>query len=542
MNAASLSPASREDALARMQSGELDVLVVGGGVVGAGAALDAASRGLRTALVEAADWASGTSSRSSKLIHGGLRYLEMLDFHLVREALRERGLLLNHVAPHLVHPVAFLYPLRHRGWERLYAGSGIALYDLLAKGSQGLGVHRHRHLSRRAALLVAPALRPDALVGAIEYYDAQVDDARFTMTLARTSATYGAMVATRSRVSGFERSGTRITGARIQDLENGRTLIVRAKVVISATGVWSGDTQALADVDDPLRVRASKGAHLVVRRERLQLSTGLIIRTEQSVLFVIPWGAFWLIGTTDTDYDADRDRPLATREDVDYLLEHVNSVLATPLGRDDIVGVYAGLRPLLDGGADATAKLSREHAVSQPLPGLVVVAGGKFTTYRVMAEDAVDRAVTQLGRGVPSSRTRDVVLVGGDDYAATWTARSRMAAESGLDGAWIEHLIHRYGSLTPEVLDVVGQQPSLAAPLEGSGQYLMGEISYAVTHEGALHLEDVLARRTHVSIETTDHGAAAARRVAAVMAPLLGWGAERLGEEIANYDSSVASW
>jgi glycerol-3-phosphate dehydrogenase len=543
MNAASLSPASREDALARMQSGELDVLVVGGGVVGAGTALDAASRGLRTALVEAADWASGTSSRSSKLIHGGLRYLEMLDFHLVREALRERGLLLNHVAPHLVHPVAFLYPLRHRGWERLYAGSGIALYDLLAKGSKGLeGVERHRHLSRRTALLVAPALRPDALVGAIEYYDAQVDDARFTMTLARTAATYGAMVATRSRVSGFERTGTRITGARIQDLESGRTLNVRAKAVISATGVWSGDTQAMADVDDPLRVRASKGAHLVVRRDRLQLSTGLIIRTEQSVLFVIPWGAFWLIGTTDTDYDADRDRPLATGDDVDYLLEHVNSVLATPLGRGDVVGVYAGLRPLLDGGADASAKLSREHAVSQPLPGLVVVAGGKFTTYRVMAEDAVDRAATQLGRGVPSSRTRDVVLVGGDDYAATWAARSQMAAESGLDGAWIEHLIQRYGSLTTEVLDVMVQQPSLAAPLEGSGRYLLGEVSYAVTHEGALHLEDILARRTHVSIETTDHGAAAAREVGAVMAPLLGWGAERLREEIAIFDSSVPSW
>jgi glycerol-3-phosphate dehydrogenase len=526
-----------------MQTDELDVLVVGGGVVGAGAALDAASRGLRTALVEAADWASGTSSRSSKLIHGGLRYLEMLDFHLVREALRERGLLLNHLAPHLVQPVAFLYPLRHRVWERLYAGSGIALYDLLATGSGGLsGLHHHRHLSRHAVLRDAPALRHDALIGAIEYSDAQVDDARFTMMLARTAATKGALVANRARVSGFERSGERVSGARILDLESGRTLSVHAKVVISATGVWSGETQAMADVADPLRVRSSKGAHLIVPRSRLALSTGLITRTERSVLFVIPWGDFWIIGTTDTDYDADKERPMANADDVEYLLAHVNSVLATPLRREDIVGLYAGLRPLLDGGADATAKLSREHAVSQPRPGFVVVAGGKYTTYRVMAENAVDRAATQLDRVVPASRTRDVVIVGGDDWMKTWDSRHQLAADSGITVTWIEHLLHRYGSLTPEVLDVISDDRSFAAPLEGSEHYLKGEISYAVTHEGALHLEDVLARRTHVSIQTTDHGARAARHVGDVIAPLLGWGPERLHDELANFDASVEAW
>jgi glycerol-3-phosphate dehydrogenase len=544
VNVTRLSPSTRRDALAAMESrGELDVLVIGGGVVGAGTALDAATRGLTTALVEAADWASGTSSRSSKLIHGGLRYLEMLDFHLVREALRERGLLLHRLAPHLVQPVAFLYPLTHRVWERAYAGSGIALYDLMARGSGELaGMHHHRHLSRRAALRSAPVLRPDALIGAIEYYDAQVDDARFTMMLARTAAAHGALVANRALVTGFERSGARVTGARITDLETGRVVSVRAKVVISATGVWSGDTQALAEVSDPLRVRASKGAHLIVPRRRLDLSTGLITRTERSVLFVIPWGEFWIIGTTDTDYHADLARPLATADDVDYLLAHVNSVLTTPLRRDDIVGVYAGLRPLLDGGADATAKLSREHAVSQARPGLVVVAGGKFTTYRVMAEDAVDRAVTQLGRAVPASRTRDVVIVGGDDWTTTWDSRRQMATDAGISVEWVEHLLGRYGSLTTEVLDVISTDRSLAAPLEDSKQYLMGEVCYAVTHEGALHLGDVLARRTHVAIQTLDHGSRAARHVGDVMARLLEWTPERLGDELASYDSCVESW
>jgi glycerol-3-phosphate dehydrogenase len=541
---ADLSPSSRRDALAAMEGSQLDVLVIGGGVVGAGTALDAATRGLTTALVEGADWASGTSSRSSKLIHGGLRYLEMLDFHLVREALRERGLLLHRLAPHLVRPVPFLYPLTHRVWERAYAGSGIALYDLLAKGAGGPdGTRRHRHLSRSAALRAAPALRRDALIGAIEYYDAQVDDARFTMMLARTAASHGALVANRTRVIAVERSGDRVTGARVTDMESGRTFSVRARVVISATGVWSGETQALADVEDPLRVRASKGVHLIVPRSRLQLSTGLITRTERSVLFVIPWGDFWIIGTTDTDYDADKDRPLATAADVDYLLAHVNSVLAAPLMREDIVGVYAGLRPLLDGGADATAKLSREHTVSQPRPGLVVVAGGKFTTYRVMAEDAVDRAVTQLGREVPASGTRDVVIVGGDDWTSTWEARGALAADSGLSIERIEHLLRRYGSLTPQVLDAMREDESLATPLGESGEYLKGEVSYAVTHEGALHIDDVLERRTHVAIETPDHGSSAARHVAAVMAPLLEWGPERIEEELAKYDSTAApSW
>lgn len=362
MRTATLGPAERAEALAAMAERELDVLVVGAGVVGAGTALDAATRGLSTGLVEARDWASGTSSRSSKLIHGGLRYLEMLDFALVREALKERGLLLERLAPHLVKPVPFLYPLQHKGWERLYAGSGVALYDAMSVSSgHGRGLPVHRHLSRRRALRVAPALKKDALVGALQYYDAQMDDARYVATLVRTAAGYGAQVANRARVIGFLREGERVVGARVEDVEAGGEYEVRAKQVVNATGVWTDDTQALIGERGQFHVRASKGIHLVVPKDRIHSSTGLILRTEKSVLFVIPWGRHWIIGTTDTDWDLDKAHPAASSADIDYLLEHVNSVLATPLSRDDVQGVYAGLRPLLAGESDATSKLARAH-------------------------------------------------------------------------------------------------------------------------------------------------------------------------------------
>src|SRR4051812_10062146 len=298
-----LSPEYRDSALAALAGAELDVLVVGGGVVGAGAALDAATRGLSVGLVEARDFASGTSSRSSKLIHGGLRYLEMLDFRLVAEALQERGLLIQKLAPHLVRPVPFIYPLNHHVWERLYAGAGVALYDTLGLLSgRARGVPHHRHLTRRGARRVFPSLRKDALVGALEYYDAQVDDARHTMFLARTAASYGAHVASRARVTGLLREGERVTGAEVVDLESGREFKVRAKQVVNATGVWTDETQALAGERGQFHVRASKGIHLVVPRDRIRGDSGLILRTEKSVLFVIPWGRHWIIGTTDTDW------------------------------------------------------------------------------------------------------------------------------------------------------------------------------------------------------------------------------------------------
>jgi glycerol-3-phosphate dehydrogenase len=527
-----LSPDYRESALAALAGAELDVLVVGGGVVGAGAALDAVTRGLSVGLVEARDFASGTSSRSSKLIHGGLRYLEMLDFGLVREALRERGLLLTRLAPHLVRPVRFLYPLQHRVWERAYTGAGITLYDAMALHG---GLPRQRHLTRRGALRVCPALRPETLVGAIQYYDAQVDDARHTMFLARTAAAYGAHVVSRASVRGFLREGERVTGVRVQDLEYDKTFEVRAQQVINATGVWTDDIQALVGERGQFHVRASKGIHLVVPRDRIRSSTGMILRTASSVLFVIPWGRHWIIGTTDTDWSLDKAHPAASSTDIDYLLDQVNRVLATPLTRVDVQGVYAGLRPLLSGESESTSRLSREHTVGSPVPGLVVVAGGKYTTYRVMARDAVDACVHGLGRSVPPSCTQSVPLLGADGYPALWNSRRVLAAASGLHVARVEHLLGRYGTLVREVLDLVSADPKLGEPLAGADDYLRAEIVYAAAAEGARHLEDALTRRTRISIETFDRGVAAAPEAASLMAGVLGWTAEQTDREVENY-------
>ncbi|MEU3702083.1 glycerol-3-phosphate dehydrogenase/oxidase [Streptomyces anulatus] len=540
MRTATLGPAERTVALAAMAERELDVLVVGAGVVGAGTALDAATRGLSTGLVEARDWASGTSSRSSKLIHGGLRYLEMLDFALVREALKERGLLLERLAPHLVKPVPFLYPLQHKGWERLYAGSGVALYDAMSVSSgHGRGLPVHRHLSRKHALRVAPALKKDALVGALQYYDAQMDDARFVTELVRTAASYGAQVANAARVTGFLREGERVVGALVKDVESGTEYEIRAKQVVNATGVWTDDTQGLIGERGQFHVRASKGIHLVVPKDRIHSSTGLILRTEKSVLFVIPWGRHWIIGTTDTDWDLDKAHPAASSADIDYLLQHVNSVLNTPLTRDDVQGVYAGLRPLLAGESDATSKLSREHTVAHPAPGLVVVAGGKYTTYRVMAKDAVDEAVHGLDQRVAACVTEDTPLLGAEGYKALWNARARIAARTGLHVARVEHLLNRYGSMTEEILELILADPTLGEPLPAADDYLRAEIVYAASHEGARHLDDVLTRRTRISIETFDRGTRSARLCAELMAPVLGWDEGRIDREVQHYEKRV---
>jgi glycerol-3-phosphate dehydrogenase len=537
MYSAQLGPDHRREALARMARDEFDVVVVGGGVTGCGTALDAASRGLSVALVEQRDFAAGTSSRSSKLIHGGLRYLEQLNFALVFEALRERGLLLNTLAPHLVRPVSFLFPLNHRLWERPYIGSGIILYDL-AGGARS--VPPHRHLTRRGALKLAPALRRDALVGAIRYYDGQVDDARHTMTVARTAALYGAALVTSARVTGFLRAGERVTGVVARDLESGEDFEVRGKQIVNATGVWTDQLQELVG-RGRIRVRASKGIHLVVPRDRIPADTGFAMRTEKSILFVIPWGRHWLIGTTDTDWELDLAHPAASRADIDYLLEHVNGVLSQPLGHEDVEGVYAGLRPLLWGESDETSKLSREHAVTLPAPGLISVAGGKYTTYRVMAKDAVDAAARNLDWGVPSSCTDRTPLVGAPGFRALHNQRHRIAADSGLHVVWIEHLLRRYGSRLHELLALVAQRPELGRPIEGAVDYLCVEAVYAASHEGALHLDDVLTRRTHVSIETWDRGVAAAEPVAHLMGEVLGWDDAVRRREIEHYRARVAA-
>jgi glycerol-3-phosphate dehydrogenase len=533
-----LSPDARRSAIARMANEEFDIVVIGGGATGAGCALDAASRGLSVALVEARDYAAGTSSRSSKLIHGGLRYLEQKDFGLVREALRERGLLLTTLAPHLVHPVPFMFPLEKQ-WEWPYIGAGMILYDTMGGGHTG--VPGFRALGKRKSLRVAPALRDDALIGSFQYFDAQVDDARHTMTVARTAAQYGAAVANNIAVVDFLREGERVTGVVAKDAHSGDEIKVRARQVINATGVWTDDIQHMVGERGKFHVRASKGVHLLIPRDRLQLDTGLILRTEKSVLFVIPWGRHWIVGTTDTDWELDRAHPAASRTDIDYIFEHVNKVLREPLTYEDVEGVYAGLRPLLSEESESTSKLSREHTVAVPVPGLVAVAGGKYTTYRVMAKDAVDAAARSLPRRVPESVTHETPLVGADGYFALRNRTDSLAAETGLHPARIEHLLNRFGSRIFELTAEIASDPKLAEPLPGAEDYLAAEVRHAVTHEGAQHLEDVLTRRTRISIEAWDRGLASAEPAARLMADVLGWDSDTVAREVEIYRGRVAA-
>jgi glycerol-3-phosphate dehydrogenase len=535
-SAARLDPAARAEAWRRLIRDRFDVLVVGGGITGAGVALDAASRGLSTALVEARDIASGTSSRSSKLIHGGLRYLEQLDFGLVREALRERELMLTKLAPHLVHQVPFLYPLTHRAWERPYVGVGMTLYDTVG-GSRSLP--RHRHLTRGAALRLCPALRGDALVGAVRYYDAQTDDARHTLTVARTAAHYGATVRTSTEVVRLVRDAGRVVGAEVRDVETAQTAVVRAAVVLVCAGVWTDQVEALAGTRGRFDVRASKGVHLVVPRDRIASEVGLILRTKVSVLFVIPWGNHWIIGTTDSDWNLDLAHPAASTADIDYLLAHVNRVLAKPLTRQDIEGVYAGLRPLLAGESEVTSRLSREHAVGRPLPGLVTVAGGKYTTYRMMAIDAVTMAAQDLDRAVPDSVTDRLPLLGADGYAALVNQVGELAEMYRLPTWRIRGLLRRYGSLLTEVLDAAADDATLLEPLPAADEYLRAEVRYGATHEAALHLDDLLTRRTRVSIEFPHRGVDSALAAAELVADVLGWDADRIIAEIEVYRARV---
>jgi glycerol-3-phosphate dehydrogenase len=545
MSSSRLTAESRRRALETLEASttphnELDVLVIGGGVTGAGIALDAATRGLSTVVVEAQDWASGTSSRSSKLVHGGLRYLQMLDFHLVHEALTERDRLISFVAPHLVRPVAFLYPLTHRVWERAYVGSGVALYDGLASIAPGKrALPLHKHVSRGGMSRLFPDLAHDAAVGAIQYYDASVDDARLVATLVRTASSYGAQAASRTQVVALSKNSTgSVNGARLVDLETGHEFDVRARHVINATGVWTEETESLAGDTGGLKVLASKGVHIVVPRERVRGKVGLILQTEKSVLFVIPWSRYWIIGTTDTPWTLDPQHPVATAADIDYVLEHANAVLSHPLTRDDIIGTYAGLRPLLQPGTKegtSSAKVSREHTVANPVPGLTVIAGGKLTTYRVMAKDAVDWAIGEnRASGLPSI-TDKLQLLGAEGLEAVRRQSRTWGTRYGWSPATVDHLLHRYGSMLRDLVDACVEDPSLAAPLQEAPAYLRAEIAYAVTHEGAIHLEDVLLHRTRLNYEVADRGLAATPEIADVMAPLLGWDDATKEKELAAY-------
>ncbi|GAB18645.1 glycerol-3-phosphate dehydrogenase [Gordonia effusa NBRC 100432] len=533
---ADLGPAQRVEAWRRLSEEQFDILVVGGGIVGVGAALDAATRGLRVALVEARDIASGTSSRSSKMFHGGLRYLEQLEFGLVREALHERELSLTLLAPHLVKPLPFLYPLTQRFWERPYVSAGLFLYDRMGGAKSVPG---QRHVSRLGALRVAPALKRNSLVGGIRYYDTVVDDARHSLTVARTAAQYGAVVRTSTQVVGFLKEADRVLGAKVRDTETGETTEIRAHCVINAAGVWTDEVQALSKQRGHFRVRASKGVHIVVPRDRIVSETAIILRTTKSVLFVIPWETHWIIGTTDTDWNLDLAHPAATRADIDYILDRVNEVLVSPLTHNDIEGVYAGLRPLLAGEDDDTSSLSREHAVAAVAPGLISIAGGKYTTYRVMAADAVDACNDYIPTRVAPSITQRVPLLGADGYFALINQCEHLGHRFGLHPYRIRRLLNRYGSLVDDVLYYADDDPSLLKPLAAAPQYLRAEFVYAARNEGALHLEDLLARRTRIAIEYNHRGVDCAAEVAELVAPILGWDTQRTAFEVANYVARV---
>ena len=334
-----LNPEQRESAIATLRDEHFDVLVIGGGVNGVGAALDAASRGLKVALIESQDIAAGTSSRSSKLIHGGLRYLEQYDFRLVREALHERELLVSTLCPHLVKPVGFLFPLTEKFKERTYVGAGLALYDALRGFQRSMPFHKH--LSQKQINEIAPSLRPDIILGAIKYFDAQVDDARHTLSVARTAARHGAIIATRVSAESLIREGKRITGVNAKDLVSGKSISIKATVTVMCAGIWSDELHAKFELNAGYNVTMSKGVHIVLPGSAIKSGAGIILKTPVSVLFIIPWADKWIVGTTDTPYTGDRAEPLATREDVDYILDQANRVLTPKLKMEEIIGIYA---------------------------------------------------------------------------------------------------------------------------------------------------------------------------------------------------------
>lgn len=540
MFSSELGPEQRAAAIESLATEEFDILVIGGGVTGAGAVLDAASRGLKVALVEARDIASGTSSRSSKLIHGGLRYLEQYDFKLVREALHERELMVSSLSPHLVKPVGFLYPLHEKLKDRTYVGAGLALYDVLRGFQRALPWHKH--ISGKKIAEIAPSLRSDIVTGAVKYYDAQVDDARHTMTIVRTARRHGAIIATRVEVEDLIKDGKKVIGATVIDTETGKRFKVSAKSVVMCAGIWSDEMHERFGLKAGYGVTMSKGVHIIVPGDAIKSNTGIILKTAISVLFLIPWGDKWIVGTTDTPYDGDRAHPYATSEDVQYILDQANKVLDPQLKREEIIGVYAGLRPLVaNTKGSATTKLSREHTTDRPTPGFVSIAGGKYTTYRVMGKDAIDLAVTDLRRIVNSSCTEKLPLVGADGYYALTQQSAQIAAQYGIEEKSVIHLLNRYGSMISEVLDLITEDKKLAKPLAEGLPYLKAEIVYAASHEGAMSVDDVISRRTRLAFEAPHAGIDLAEDIATLIAPHLGWGAKEKKASIAEYKAGVAA-
>lgn len=540
-----LNPEQRQRYLTALAEEDFDVVVVGGGVTGAGIALDAASRGLKTAVIEAQDWAAGTSSRSTGLVLGGLRYLYQLDLALVTELVRERGLLLNTIAPHLVRPQPFIWPQWSRLVDRAQSATGIGLYDLLTVTIGGRALPPHRQHTRSGTIERFPGVCRDALIGSAEFYDAKVDDARLVINIVRTAIEYGAIAVSRVEVVRMTRAADApVTGLVVRDLESGNELSVRTRGVILATGVWTEHTQALAETNSGLKVLASKGVHLLVPKDRIDSKTGVFFRTRDSAVWLVPMDNHWLIGTTDTVWRQPLLHPVVTRDDIDNLLTEVNKVLARPLTRDDVYGSYAGLRPLLQQSRldDArTTHVSREHGVAQVAPGIVAVAGGKLTAYRRMAAEAVDFLLGKPHAAEHPSVTDRTPLLGAQGLAAMTNQSERIGGIYGWRPEQMTHLLHRYGSELPGLLELVDDDPTMAAHLRSAPEYLRVEVAWACVAEGALHLEDLLMRRLRLDVDCVDRGAGVAEEVANIAAPLLDWDAERCAREEQNYLAAVAA-
>jgi glycerol-3-phosphate dehydrogenase len=515
---------TRVASLDALRAQRFDVLIVGGGITGTGALLDARSRGLSAALIEQDDLAIGTSSRSSKLIHGGLRYLEQFRFGLVREALAERRTLMR-IAPHLVHLEPFTVPLHGSPLQVPYLGAGLVLYGMLGAGFP-------RYLTPGAARRAIPALRTDRLRGAFVYRDGVEDDARLVVAVARTAIQRGGVLATRVRATGLTTGADgRATGVEAVDLVSGETLPIAAETVIDATGATGGPGGPFAEHAGEVRVMPSLGIHIVLDRARIPASGGLTMRIPGRVLFLIPWGRRWIVGTTDHPWDGPVDRPTAPVDQVDEVIANINMTIREPIGRADVIATFAGIRPLAASADESTVTASREHVVDSPMPGLLTVRGGKYTTYRRIAMDVVDAALGDRRRQHPSM-TADLVLVGGA------TAPTLPGVPADLDAAILAALVGRYGSETADVL-ALGVERGLLGRLHPDADHIEAEVAWAVEHELAWSLDDILARRLRLAIETADHGVSVAERVAGIVGPMLGWDDGRRAAEVAAYAASA---
>jgi glycerol-3-phosphate dehydrogenase len=519
----------RAVALARLADDEFDVLVVGGGITGCGVALDAASRGLRTALVERDDFASGTSSKSSKLVHGGLRYLQNGDVRLVYEALAERQRLRRN-APHLVKVLPFLLPIFSRDGlvnPKIARALGTAMWMYDLTGGARIG-KLHKRLRKQACLEYMPTLRADRLAGGYLYYDAQADDARLTLTVARTAALdFGAAVANGAALVAVRKDAEgRVAGAVVE--ADGERVDVRCRAVVNATGVWADEVRAIDEGVHPRAIRPAKGIHISVPWAKVQNTIAVVVPVpkDRRSVFVVPWGDVTYIGTTDTDHDGPLDDPQCTPEDVEYVLRAINASVTTNITEADVLGTWAGLRPLVrDATSSRTADMSRRHKVTTSASGVITITGGKLTTYREMAADTVDVVVEQLGRGASKTRTKRLRLRGADGYDAM----------TAVD----DHLAHRYGGEARTVLAMVEGDPALAEPLVAGLPYRRAEAVYAGRYEMARTVDDVLARRTRARLLARDASLDAAADVAALLAPELGWDAAEQARQVEVYRSSV---